>query len=427
MGANLGGSFDLRISVFLSMTQVLKRESTSTDWFRPDAKMMADRHVAVICNAGSERFHHLFEGVWSYLDEDRAFVPLFLSPSDFPLQGIRNVQGAIGWLAPGESWPESVINADIPRVNCGSPSTQNSNHNYSVFVDEASVFEKAIEHFRQIGLESVQFLTSGGVSDETHEHFRAVAEKAGLVGNCLRIDGPSISQDQGRLVNLHNESKLFDWLETLPRPSGILCENCQLALLAARAAEGLKIAVPGHFAILGIEDHPLARMASPAISTVSLRPTEVVYRAAQLVAELIQNLKSESTIRIAPGPLTVRESTSGTHGDTLVECAVRQIQRLSTRGLTVSELAAINGVSRRTLIKRFSDVLGVQPSAMIREIRVKKAKRLLRGTTYSLSKVATLTGFSSQSSFCNFFVRHAELAPSEYRKREGNGSEEEDG
>ncbi len=52
----------------------------------------------------------------------------------------------------------------------------------------------------------------------------------------------------------------------------------------------------------------------------------------------------------------------------------------------------------------------------IRKLRIEKAIKLLESSTYSLSEIAYLTGFSDQSHFTRIFKKHMGLSPSVYKK-----------
>jgi YesN/AraC family two-component response regulator len=52
----------------------------------------------------------------------------------------------------------------------------------------------------------------------------------------------------------------------------------------------------------------------------------------------------------------------------------------------------------------------------IRKARIEKAIEYLNNTTYSLTKIAYLTGFSDQSHFTRVFKKHTGSNPSAFRK-----------
>ena len=53
----------------------------------------------------------------------------------------------------------------------------------------------------------------------------------------------------------------------------------------------------------------------------------------------------------------------------------------------------------------------------INEIRLNNAKRLLRGTTMSVTEIAFSVGFADSNYFSSFFKKHEKVSPKEYRKK----------
>ena len=56
------------------------------------------------------------------------------------------------------------------------------------------------------------------------------------------------------------------------------------------------------------------------------------------------------------------------------------------------------------------------PQQYIIEFRIKKACSLLRKSSYSISRISDLVGFSSQAYFSKVFKKTLNITPFEYRK-----------
>ena len=81
-----------------------------------------------------------------------------------------------------------------------------------------------------------------------------------------------------------------------------------------------------------------------------------------------------------------------------------------------SDLAAVSGVSRRLLERRFVALLGRAPADEIRRAHLDRARQLMIETDCPLAQVAELAGFGSQAYFADLFRRHFNLTPFQYRK-----------
>lgn len=84
--------------------------------------------------------------------------------------------------------------------------------------------------------------------------------------------------------------------------------------------------------------------------------------------------------------------------------------------ICLDDLCRMLGMSRSTLYRFGKNVLGCSINDYIHHVRIKEAKKLLRGTTQSISAVAQACGYSNDTSFYRAFKNHVGKTPSEYRK-----------
>lgn len=91
-------------------------------------------------------------------------------------------------------------------------------------------------------------------------------------------------------------------------------------------------------------------------------------------------------------------------------------QNLSDPAFGVEKLSREMGISRVQLYRKVQAVLDMNVMDYLTEIRLKRAKYLLRETTKPMAEIATETGFNSAAYFTTFFKQHTQKTPSEYRK-----------
>ncbi|WP_020599246.1 substrate-binding domain-containing protein [Spirosoma panaciterrae] len=89
---------------------------------------------------------------------------------------------------------------------------------------------------------------------------------------------------------------------------------------------------------------------------------------------------------------------------------------LSDSSFGVEKLSREMGISRVQLYRKVQAQLDRNVIDYINDIRLKRAKFLLRETNKSMTEIATETGFSSAAYFTTFFKQHTKKTPSEYRK-----------
>ena len=85
--------------------------------------------------------------------------------------------------------------------------------------------------------------------------------------------------------------------------------------------------------------------------------------------------------------------------------------------LQTDEIARLVGVSRRQLERLFKQHLGTVPSRYYLDIRLRRARKLLRETRHSLVQVGLMCGFSSASHFSTTYGCVFGVTPREERQR----------
>jgi AraC family transcriptional regulator len=93
------------------------------------------------------------------------------------------------------------------------------------------------------------------------------------------------------------------------------------------------------------------------------------------------------------------------------------LQTASGTPTTVSELAALCGLSRGHLMRSFKASTGLTLHQHIEEIRLDRAKTLLSDGKTTLKEAASILGFSGPSSFSVAFRRACGLPPAAFRRR----------
>jgi AraC-like DNA-binding protein len=114
--------------------------------------------------------------------------------------------------------------------------------------------------------------------------------------------------------------------------------------------------------------------------------------------------------------------------DPVVQRALEIIWTHSPCPMSVSDIARQLPVTRRTLDRRFMEVMGHSVLEEINACRLSRAKRLLTETDLPVKAVAHRAGFNSTERMRVVFVEREGISPTDYRKRKaevrpGNGQE----
>jgi AraC-like DNA-binding protein len=103
--------------------------------------------------------------------------------------------------------------------------------------------------------------------------------------------------------------------------------------------------------------------------------------------------------------------------DPTVAGAMNAIHQRPAEPWTIESLAREVSVSRATLARRFSDLVGETPPEYLTRWRMDLAAQRLRDTQDTVGAIAVAVGYRSEYSFSRAFTRHRGLAPGRYRRQ----------
>ena len=104
------------------------------------------------------------------------------------------------------------------------------------------------------------------------------------------------------------------------------------------------------------------------------------------------------------------------HNDELVADAQQYIRDNSGHKINFSQLATLQGISQRSLNRRFLKSTGVSPNQYLLRIRTLAARDLLQHSNLSVADIAIMTGFSSATQFSDSFKKSNGMPPRAYRQ-----------
>ncbi len=210
------------------------------------------------------------------------------------------------------------------------------------------------------------------------------------------------------------------WLRSLAKPVGIMACNDLRGRQVIETCLQAGFRVPDDVAVVGVdEDRLQCDLAYPPLSSVALNLERAGYQAAELLDGLMSGrIKRPQCILVEPTWVIPRRSTDVVAiDDRHVAAAVRFIRDHFPQAITVDEVVAEVGISRRNLEIRFARYLGRSLREEIQRARLAWGKRLLAETDLSAEKIAELSGFSSPSYLSSVFRREVGMTLTEYRRR----------
>lgn len=112
---------------------------------------------------------------------------------------------------------------------------------------------------------------------------------------------------------------------------------------------------------------------------------------------------------------TIQQKIADNKNDALDE-VIKYIHSNFGANLTLAFLAEQAHISREYLSRKFKSYTGTNISDFIAEVRIERAKQLLRSSVHSITDISAYCGYTSIGNFQRFFKRLTGISPSEYRK-----------
>ena len=86
-------------------------------------------------------------------------------------------------------------------------------------------------------------------------------------------------------------------------------------------------------------------------------------------------------------------------------------------GLRIDDMAKAVGLGRSVFYERLKSLVGVSPIDFLRQLRMQRAKELIKRSSMNVSQVAYAVGFTDPKYFTKCFKKETGMTPSEYRER----------
>lgn len=380
--------------------------------------MPSTKHIAILVETSLNSGRQIVRGVSRFARERNDWSIYYYSG---PL-GAMAPEALDGWSGDGiiariatQNIYQSVRSRNVPVIDV----IGNIPHSEFPVVkcDEQSVSGLVGEHFRERGYRNIAFF---GLNQENWSLIR----RKTLSEFCQNNIGSKLSylevshQQRESKVWAAYISNISEWLESLPKPVGIMVASDQFGpdILAACRLSG--ISVPDQISLVGVDnDLPFCEICQPQLSSVEPNHEQVGYEAARTLNSILQKKTvPEQVLEIQPRLLHVRQSSDATALDdiTLVK-ALRFIRANACDPISVDEIARASGVSRSVLQRRFRTSLNETILEAILTVRTNRAKEMLATTSLPLPDVAERCGFRHQEYLGYVFKKRIGCTPGQYR------------
>lgn len=285
--------------------------------------------------------------------------------------------------------------------------------------DMTAIGALAAQHLLERGFRNLAFC---GFSDEAWSQQRERGVEEALRGRG-EFCGAFHSPWQGLREHRWQDERdvIGHWLQTLPRPLGIVACNDVRGHHVLDACRALDISVPEEIAVIGVDNaETFCQLCDPPLSSVLPAAERIGFEAAALLSRLMAGQAPDDSERlIAPQKIVTRQSSDVLAiEDRTIAAAVRFIREHACEGISVSEVLAAVPISRAALERDFRRFLGHSPQEEIRAVRLKRIKQLLLDTDWPLERIADATGFKHPEYLMVQFKRITGQTPSQWRQKQ---------
>lgn len=215
-----------------------------------------------------------------------------------------------------------------------------------------------------------------------------------------------------------DKGKLMDWLMSLPKPAAVMCYYDPLAVQVLNVCRSSGLSVPGQISVLGVDnDELICESAQPQLSSILPDHERVGYLAARELNALLS--KADRKAREITCPvlrIVERDSTRPIAPSAhLVRRALDFIDKNAAKGISVKDVVAHLGVSRRLADLRFNELEPCSIRQTIESRRLDLAEKRLFETSWPVCRIADASGYASMQAFESAFKRRHGMPPRKWR------------
>jgi len=175
-----------------------------------------------------------------------------------------------------------------------------------ISVGDVDAADEMTEHLLQLGHRRVGFIM--GHPDHGQSHDRLAGYRRALERHKIDFDGALVQQ--GRFNYASGYSCARTLLSSTQPPTAIFASNDPMAMGVLSAAHEMGFDVPAELSVAGFDDSPMARHASPPLTTVRQPIAEVARLATEVLLQRLRGQEEGALNHCLQAELVCRASTA---------------------------------------------------------------------------------------------------------------------
>ncbi len=285
--------------------------------------------------------------------------------------------------------------------------------------NEDAIARLAADHLLERGLTHLAFCGFPRTRINLWSHARGEAFRRYLAGKGMQC---SLYTGRHRSARRWDNmlKGLMDWLDSLPKPLGLMACDDVRARHVLEACRRLDLRVPDDVAVIGVDNNEmLCELTTTPLTSIEQGLRRMGFEAAALLDRMIGGATpSQTRFVIDPETVVTRRSTDVLAvADADVAEAARFVRERACDGIGVSDVVRAVQTSRSTLERKFKSLIGRTVHDEIQRIRLEHVARLLAISELTIKQVAAQNGFAHVPYMTTLFRRRYGCTPGQYRNR----------
>ena len=312
-----------------------------------------------------------------------------------------------------KSFSSFIDSFDVPVV--GMDTWQVKDHITSVLRDEEAIGRMAADHFIERGFKNCTYISPMGPAGTIrYKGFKERLAQASV--NVLDFKWP-------RAMKAPSTERWY-WLQKtlaeMPKPLALMIAGPGIVLDVVSSCQEANLRIPEEIAVIVGYDMGWmdAELATIPLTCVRLDDSRKGYEAAALLDRLMNGDPAPNEpVIIPPTRIVTRKSTNiqaVEHPSVAIALSFIR-ENAFNKMLGVDDVVEQVTISKRALYKAFTKHLGKTPLELIIELRIEKAKALLR-EDLKIKFIADRCGFSSNNHMYRIFRDHVGMTPGKFRE-----------
>ncbi|WP_325894357.1 AraC family transcriptional regulator [Grimontia sp. NTOU-MAR1] len=214
--------------------------------------------------------------------------------------------------------------------------------------------------------------------------------------------------------------RLIDWINSLPKPCGIIVLNESRARMVVDACLSIGYLIPEEVSIITFSESEMEYSFNKrAVTSIKIPLLSVGELCCEL---LIRKINRER----CPNKNNLISPTGVIYGDTTnidvsVDPIVLQVNSFIRenfkKGIKVQQVVDSTGYSRTLIERRYKEAMGYSIHKALHDAKLEYAQKLLISTNLSVGEIAKLSGYSSEEYLYRIFRTEVNMTPVDYREK----------